>query len=129
MLEFTFPKDVGDYFVWRRHDALRNCVSSHAYWALRKAGKSARAAHRQLDGVNTAGKIDLIRQLTGLLYSKIPGWQRYGVGLQWVQYEKEGLNPITNETVTAERQQLDEDEHVAGPVPVYHSHIRNLLEA
>ncbi len=41
IIELPAASVVADYFRWRMEDAGRNCLNSHAYWILRKAGKSA----------------------------------------------------------------------------------------
>jgi tRNA(His) 5'-end guanylyltransferase len=43
-------EQVLDYFLWRSEDARRNALSSHCYWALRKAGKTPKEAGEELNG-------------------------------------------------------------------------------
>ena len=96
---------VKDYFRWRQEDAHRNSLNSHCYWMLRKEGKSAREATRQLKGKGVAFKNELLFS-RGINYDKLPLWQRRGVGLLSEQYEKDGFNPIIGEKVLAKRKRI-----------------------
>jgi tRNA(His) 5'-end guanylyltransferase len=96
---------VVDYFRWRNEDANRNCLSSHCYWMLRKAGQSARSASSLLNGKGNAAKNELLFQ-NGINYNDVPNWQKRGVGIYWNHYLKTGLNPLTNEKVLCERKNL-----------------------
>jgi len=98
-------KYVVDYFRWRAEDAHRNALSSHCYWALRKAGLSRRKASRQLEGVSVADKNELLFQ-HGINFNELPSWQKRGVGVYPEKYEREGTNPINGEKVQATRRRL-----------------------
>ena len=45
----------------------------------------------------------------GINFNDLPAWQKRGVGLYWESYQKEGYNPITGETVQAERRRVKHD--------------------
>ena len=45
----------------------------------------------------------------GINFTDLPAWQRRGVGLAWETYAKEGRNPVTGETTSAERWRLARD--------------------
>ncbi len=97
LLELETVEDVGDYFVWRQADAARNCRQSHLYWALRRTGRSPRAAHREARGLSGEAIAELLRELSAIDHDALPTWQRRGIGLYREQYEKEGVNPVTGE--------------------------------
>ena len=96
---------VCEYFRWRNEDAHRNALNGHCYWMLRKSGKSAREATDFLDGASVAQKNELLFQ-GGINFNDVPRWQKRGVGLFWENFEKEGFNPKTGETVAAVRRRV-----------------------
>jgi tRNA(His) 5'-end guanylyltransferase len=100
--------DVVDYFRWRNEDAHRNALNAHCYWLLRKEGKSVGQATNALKGMSVAEKNELLFQ-RGVNFNDLPAWQKRGAGVYWEDYEKEGHNPITNETVTVTRRRLKQD--------------------
>ena len=109
LLELRDAEEVGDYFEWRRRDAKRNCAHSHAYWALRRAGRRGRSAHLELKGLNRAEQERLVRDLTGVDFETLPVWQWRGVGLYVERYEKQGVNPLTGEARMVERRRIAVD--------------------
>jgi len=96
---------VRDYFRWRNEDAHRNALSAHAYWALRKEGKTVGQATSALDGATVADKNELLFQ-RGINFNDLPGWQKRGIGLFWKQVTIDAVNPKTGEAVTAVRRRL-----------------------
>jgi len=96
---------VVDYFRWRAEDALRNALTGHCYWALRKAGASSAEATRALLGLSTVAKNELLFR-HGTNFNDVPAWQKRGVGLYWETYEKPATNPKTGETVIANRRRI-----------------------
>lgn len=106
LLELESVEDVGDYFAWRQADAERNCHQSHLYWALRRAGRSGRAAYREALWLSRDAISARLRELTGIDYDALPAWQRHGVGLYREHYEKEGVNPVTGERRMAVRRRI-----------------------
>ncbi len=102
------PSHVVDYFGWRMADAARCALNGWAYWTLRKEGQSARKATHALDGISTSAKHELLFA-RGVNFADLPAWQRRGTGLYWETYEKEGYNPVKNETVTATRRRVKID--------------------
>ncbi len=99
---------VQDYFLWRQEDAHRNSLNSHCYWMLRKQGKSVGEATAMLEGKSVAFKNELLFQ-NGINYDALPSWQKRGMGVYWETFEKQGYNPITEKTETAERRALKID--------------------
>jgi tRNA(His) guanylyltransferase len=100
--------DVRDYFRWRHEDAHRNSLSAHCYWSLRKEGKTARQATKEIEGLSVAKKNQLLFE-RGLNFNELPRWQRRGLALIWKDYKKEALNPKTAEIVFADRRRLERD--------------------
>ncbi len=96
---------VVDYFRWRMEDASRNALSSHCYWLLRKQGQTMTSATQALEGMSVADKNELLFN-NGINFNTLPNWQKRGVGVFWESYSKVGHNPITQESVMAERRRL-----------------------
>jgi tRNA(His) 5'-end guanylyltransferase len=99
---------VVDYFRWRAEDALRNALTGHCYWELRRTGASAAEATRALLGLSTAAKNELLFR-HGINFNDLPAWQKRGVGLYWETYEKSATNPKTGETAIATRRRIRRD--------------------
>lgn len=95
-------EQVLDYFLWRSEDARRNALSSHCYWALRKAGRSPKEAGEELKGLSFEQKNDLLagQQVD---FESLPPWQKSGIGLLWEAYEKSATDPTTEQEVLARR--------------------------
>lgn len=104
---------VQDYFRWRQEDANRNALNSHCYWMLRKEGQSVHEATKELEGKGVSYKNELLFA-RGINYDKLPSWQKRGIGMWNEQYEKEGYNPMTKETVAAVRSRI----HVEYELPL-----------
>ncbi len=102
---------VLDYFRWRQADATRCALNGWCYWTLRKAGKSVKQATTMLEGRSVAFKNELLFQ-HGINFNNLPTWQRRGVCLYWEEYQKEGYNPIQNETVVTTRRRIKVDEEL-----------------
>jgi tRNA(His) guanylyltransferase len=95
---------VIDYFRWRNEDAHRNALSAHCYWMLRKQNISEREATRQLQGMSTADKNELLFQ-HGINFNRLPLWQKRGIGIYWQEVIKEGFNPKLNKSTSALRKE------------------------
>ena len=96
---------VEDYFLWRQEDAHRNALNAHCYWALRKEGASVQEATKMLEGKSVAFKNELLFQ-KGINFNDTPSWQKRGIGICWKNVDKEGYNPIRQETVITTRREL-----------------------
>ena len=100
---------VEDYFLWRQEDAHRNSLNSYCYWMLRKQGLTKRQATHELEGKSVAFKNEKLFSL-GVNYNDTPLWQRRGIGLYYRKVMIDGFNPISGQTVKAERRRLGVDE-------------------
>ena len=126
MVPLPTVERVQDYFQWRQEDAHRNSLNSHCYWMLRKQGKSVGEATKMQEGQTVAFKNELLFQ-NGINFDKLPSWQKRGMGVYWETYEKQGFNPVTGKTETAERRALKVDEEI--PIrEEYSEFISNLLK-
>jgi tRNA(His) guanylyltransferase len=103
--------DVIDYFRWRQSDAARCALNGWCYWVLRKSGKSVAEATRILEGASRSDKNELLFQ-NGINFNDVPAWQRRGTGLHWERFEKEGVNPMTQERTVAQRRRIRYDEEL-----------------
>jgi tRNA(His) 5'-end guanylyltransferase len=101
-------EDVIDYFRWRNEDAFRNALNAHCYWMLRNKGIKYNEATNQLEGKSVSEKNELLFN-EGINFNDLPNWQKRGVGLYWVIYEKVGLNPKTGTKTKAERRKIKID--------------------
>jgi len=99
---------VVDYFRWRNEDAHRNALNAHCYWTMRKNGKSAEEATSFLSGKSIADKNEYLFQ-NGVNFNDVPHWQKRGIGFYWENYEKTGINPITEEKAKAIRRRIKVD--------------------
>lgn len=99
---------VVDYFRWRQEDAHRNALNAHCYWAQRREGIEPQAAAARLSGMAVADKNEFLHQ-RGTNVNDLPNWQKRGIGVRWSQFVKDGLNPITGQTVQAVRRRLSVD--------------------
>jgi len=75
---------------------------------LRRDGKTATQATTMMNGLSVADKNEMLFQ-HGINFNQLPNWQKRGVGLYWEEYQKEGFNPITGETVSALRRRIKRD--------------------
>jgi tRNA(His) guanylyltransferase len=106
--ELPTPALVVDYFRWRNEDAHRNALNAHCFWSLRRDGKIAGEATAALAGKSVAEKNELLFQ-HGINFNDLPSWQKRGCGLYWQEFEKQAVNPVTGEAVTAFRRRIRRD--------------------
>jgi len=99
---------VIDYFRWRNEDAHRNAINAHCYWSLRKEGVSPAESSATFTRMSVAEKNEFLFQ-KGINFNDIPSWQKRGIGVYWENYEKNGVNPISGESVKANRSRLKVD--------------------
>lgn len=99
---------VTDYFRWRQSDANRCAINGYCYWTLRQEGQSAHKASSILNKKSQDEKMKLLEE-KGILWDKIPGWQKNGTGLYWSKFTKQGVNPLTNEKVDVVRRGIKVD--------------------
>jgi tRNA(His) 5'-end guanylyltransferase len=96
-----------DYFRWRMQDAERNCLSAHAYWLFRKAGKPAAEATALVNGLSRQHQVQLLRA-NGQSHEMLPPWQRRGYAVVHDTTTRTGHNPLTGQSETVERNVLRE---------------------
>jgi len=103
--ELPTESQVVDYFRWRNEDAHRNALNAHCYWMLRKGGRDVNEATDHLRGMSVSAKNELLFQ-NGINFNDLPAWQKRGIGLDWESYEKQSVNPKTQERLTATRRRI-----------------------
>ena len=99
---------VKDYFSWRQEDAHRNSLNAHCYWMLRKKGLDVREATAQIEGKSVSWKNELLFS-EHINYNDLPCWQKRGVGVHYVTYNKKGYDPVKGQEVLALRSRLEAD--------------------
>lgn len=97
--------EVIDYFRWRNEDAFRNALNAHCYWKLRSNNFSAKNATKELQGMSVSAKNELLFA-NGITFNELPNWQKRGVGLYWIEKEKEGINPKTGQKSISTRKEI-----------------------
>jgi tRNA(His) 5'-end guanylyltransferase len=95
-------EQVIDYFRWRMSDAIRCCLNGHAYWMLRRQGRSGQAASEELRGMGHGDKHELLFQ-SGVDFDRLPTWQKRGFGVYWAESEITGYHPKTGEATATRR--------------------------
>jgi tRNA(His) guanylyltransferase len=91
-----------DYLTNRQNEAWRNHINGYCHQALIEEGMSAKKAAGQLKGM-PAKDLHEMMHVRGINLAITPAWQRRGVLVFKKITEKEGFNPITQQTVVAER--------------------------
>lgn len=117
---------VVDYFRWRNEDAHRNSLNAHCYWQLRKDNHTRQRATNTIEKMSTADKNELLFRYN-INFNDLPSWQKRGIGIYWVEMEKEGVNPKTGEQVVVKRRQL----YVNQELPIkdeYNRFIQEIIE-
>lgn len=105
MIPLPNRERVKDYFLWRQEDAHRNALNAHCYWMLRQEGMSVKDATEMLEGKSVSFKNELLFS-RGINFDKLPSWQKRGVGVYFSAFEKEGMNPKTQQKTTTTRTEL-----------------------
>ena len=100
-------EDVLRYLEWRQNEAWRNHLHAHTYYFLRRGGKSARAAHAQLLGMD-AKQMHELAFSHGVNLAKTPSWQRRGILIHREIFEKKGIDK-QGRHVSARRSRVVQD--------------------
>jgi tRNA(His) guanylyltransferase len=96
------PTWAVEYLANRQAEAWRNHINAYCQQALINEGMDARKAAEKLLGLQ-AKDLHEMMHIRGLNLATTPAWQRRGTFIYRKITEKEGFNPITKETVIAER--------------------------
>jgi len=91
-----------EYLTGRQAEAWRNHINAYCQQALIEEGMDPRRAAEQLKGLQ-AKELHEMMHVRGFNLAETPAWQRRGTLVYKKLTEKEGFNPITKETVIAER--------------------------
>jgi|SRR5271154_5638607 len=104
-------EEMVDYFRWRQEDASRNCLNGYCFWKLREK-HSRDYVINFLDKKSASERQEILFQ-EGINYNDIPIWQKRGTGFYWKKEEKLGINPLTKEETTVERNKLYRDLNIS----------------
>ena len=96
------PAYAVDYLANRQAEAWRNHINAYCQQALIEEGVDSRTAAGKLKGLQ-AKDLHEMMHVRGFNLATTPAWQRRGTLVYKKITEKEGFNPITKETVIAER--------------------------
>lgn len=96
------PAFAMEYLVDRQAEAWRNHINAYCQQALIEEGLTARKAAEHLRGL-PAKALHEMMHIRGFNLATTPAWQRRGTLIYKKLTAKEGYNPVTQETVIAER--------------------------
>jgi tRNA(His) 5'-end guanylyltransferase len=96
------PGYAMEYLANRQNEAWRNHLNGYCQQALIEEGMSAKKAAEYLKGLPAKALHEMMHK-RGFNLATTPAWQRRGVLVYKKITEKEGFNPITQQTVMAER--------------------------
>lgn len=96
------PAFAMEYLANRQAEAWRNHINAYCQQALIEEGMNARKAAEKLKGLQ-AKDLHEMMHIRGFNLAMTPAWQRRGTLIYKKITEKEGFNPVTGETVIAER--------------------------
>jgi tRNA(His) guanylyltransferase len=96
------PAYAVEYLASRQAEAWRNHINAYCQQALTEQGMTARKAAEVLKGLQAKDLHEMMYK-RGLNLASTPAWQRRGTLIYKRITEKEGFNPLTKETVIAER--------------------------
>jgi tRNA(His) guanylyltransferase len=96
------PEFALEYLTNRQSEAWRNHINAYCQQALIEEGMDAKKAAERLKGLQ-AKDLHEMMHIRGFNLATTPAWQRRGTLVYKKLTEKEGFNPITKETVIAER--------------------------
>ena len=102
------PAFAMEYLANRQNEAWRNHLNGYCQQALVEDGISAKKAAARLKGLPAKDLHELMFK-RGFNLATTPAWQRRGILVYKKITEKEGFNPITRETVIAERSAVTVD--------------------
>ncbi|MDD4255227.1 MAG: tRNA(His) guanylyltransferase Thg1 family protein [Methanofollis sp.] len=103
------PAYAAEYLAMRQAEAWRNHINAYCQAALQDEGLTSRAAAARLLGMKAEDMHGLMFS-RGVNLAETPAWQRRGTLVRKGRYTKEGMNPLTGEKVTVERQGVVADE-------------------
>ncbi len=96
------PDYAVEYLTGRQAEAWRNHINAYCQQALIEEGMDPRKAAEQLKGLQ-AKDLHEMMHARGFNLATTPSWQRRGTLVYKKVTAKEGFNPLTKETVIAER--------------------------
>jgi tRNA(His) 5'-end guanylyltransferase len=102
------PAYAMEYLANRQNEAWRNHLNGYCQQALIGEGISAKKAAAWLKGLPAKDLHEMMHK-RGFNLATTPAWQRRGVLVYKKLTEKEGFNPITQQTVVAERSAVTVD--------------------
>lgn len=106
LLSFDCELDAVAALAERQQDAVKNAVTTLAYWTLRqRENLTGRQAHRRLMALGLCERMELCQQL-GDPFNDLPHGRRMGRLLCFDRVLRAGFNPKSGERITASRRVL-----------------------
>lgn len=102
---FLESGQIADYLAWRQAEAWRNHSNAWAQQILIQGGLTSQQAAKKLKNLKTTALHELCFA-QGVNLARTPAWQRRGILVCKETYEKDGYNPLTNETVRVNRNRV-----------------------
>jgi len=99
---------IGEYLIWRQAEAWRNCINSHAYYALLSEGMEERDASELLLNKRSVQMHEMLFS-RGTNIAAVPAWQRRGIMVLKEEYEIPGFNPHLKEETLAIRSRVKQE--------------------
>lgn len=96
------PAFAMEYLANRQNEAWRNHINGYCQQVLIEEGMSGKKAAEHLKGLPSKALHEMMH-VRGFNLAMTPAWQRRGVLVCKKLTEKEGFNPITQESVVVER--------------------------
>ena len=103
---------VFDYFNWRISDSETNCMNQLCiYYLVKEECHTPTEAQKIMNKKNFAFKNELLFK-HGVNFDKVENWKKRGIGVYWMNYFKDGYNPITKNNVYTLKKKLFIDFHL-----------------
>lgn len=102
------PELVEGYLLWRQAEAWRNCINSHAFYALLKEGMEEKEVAEMLRNKRSEEMHQLLFE-RGINIALVPAWQRRGIMVRKETYGIQGFDPQQKKETISFRTRIRQD--------------------